>query len=315
MVLSKAKLLFDLVMYVNAKRRFTAQDVAYDFNVSVRTAHRYLAELGEMGDPLYTESGRGGGYRVLDNRVLPPILFNENEAFSIFFAFESLKYYHSLPFDIDIKLVSDKLYSSLPADTRRKVDQLSAVLAFWNIKRGIPTPYLKEIIEAAMEKQVVHIEYVSKSGNSVREVAPIGIYAYDGFWYMPGFDIARRETRLFRTDRIQALSRLNRTYDPKMSLDDWLIRHTEQEQAPPIRLYVELTREGLRQCRSQPWLEPYLVMRNEDRGYIDTTIVGTEIEYVSHYFYRLGTSAKVLEPQEIVDRICVLAEEVLQHYK
>jgi hypothetical protein len=55
-------------------------------------------------------------------------------------------------------------------------------------------------------------------------------------------------------------------------------------------------------------------MRNEEQGYIDTTIDRTEIEYVSHYFYRLGTAAKVLEPQEIVNRICVLAEELLQHY-
>ncbi|RAL21993.1 DNA-binding transcriptional regulator [Thermoflavimicrobium daqui] len=314
MFVSKAKLLFELIMYVNARRQFTARDVAYEFNISLRTVHRYLSELGEMGVPLYTEPGRNGGYRVLDNRVLPPILFSESEAFSIFFAFESLKYYHSLPFDIDIKLVSDKIYSSLPTDTKRKVDQLSSVLTFWNIKRGVPSPYLKEIIEAAVEKQVVHIEYISKSGKSLREVAPIGIYAYNGFWYMPGFDIARREVRLFRTDRIQALSRLNQTYDPEMTLDDWLIRHPEQEPAPPIRLYVELTREGIRQCRSQPWLEPNIVMRNEEQGYIDTTIDRTEIEYVSHYFYRLGTAAKVLEPQEIVNRICVLAEELLQHY-
>ncbi|GEC88372.1 helix-turn-helix transcriptional regulator [Brevibacillus brevis] len=91
--MSKAKLLFDLIMYVNASRRFTAQDVAHEFNVSVRTAHRYLTELSEMGVPLYTEPGRSGGYRVLDNRILPPILLNENEAFSIFFSFQSLKYY------------------------------------------------------------------------------------------------------------------------------------------------------------------------------------------------------------------------------
>lgn len=312
--MSKAKLLFKLIRYVNAKRQFTAQDVAYEFNISLRTAHRYLLELGEIGVPLYTEPGRNGGYRVLENRILPPIFFNENEAFSIFFAFESLKYYHSLPFDIDIKLVSDKLYSSLPTDMKMKVDQFSSVLTFWNIKRSVSSPYLKEIIEAAMEKQVIHLEYISKSGKSVREVVPIGIYAYNGFWYMPSFDITWREARLFRTDRIQALSRLNRTYDPEITLDNWLIRSPELELAPPFRLYVELTREGLRQCRSQPWLEPYIVMKNEEQGYIDTTIDRTEIEYVTRYFYQLGIDAKVLEPQEIVNRICVLAEEILQHY-
>lgn len=301
-------------MYVNAKRQFTAQDVAYEFNISLRTAHRHLSELGEMGVPLYTEQGRSGGYRVLDNRVLPPILFNEKEAFSIFFAFQSLKYYHSLPFDIDITSVSNKLYSNLPLDTRKKIDYLDVVLSFWNKKRSVPSPYLKEIIESAVEKQVVQIEYLSKSGHSLREVAPIGIYAYDGFWYMPAFDITHNSVRLFRTDRIVKLNRLKRTYSPNLTLNDWLLNHTEQEPKVPIRLYVELTKEGLRQCRSLPWLEPYIIMKNQDLGYIDTAIDQTEIEFVSHTFFRLGTVAKVIEPQEIVSRICVLSQELLNHY-
>ncbi len=301
-------------MYVNARRQFTAQDVAHEFNVSLRTAHRYLSEIGEMGVPLYTEPGRSGGYRVLNNRVLPPILFNENEAFSIFFAFQSLKYYHTLPFNIDITSVSKKIYSTLPFDTREKIDRLDSVLSFWNNRRSVPSHYLKEIIEAAIEKQILKMEYLSKSGHSLREVAPIGIYAYDGFWYMPAFDIAHNMVKLFRTDRIVKLDRLERNYSTNMTLNDWLLSHTEQEPKAPIRLYVELTKEGLRQCRSIPWLEPYIVMKNQNLGYIDTAIDQSEIEFVTHYFFQLGTAAKVIEPQEIVSRICVLSQELLKHY-
>ncbi|QQE76534.1 YafY family transcriptional regulator [Brevibacillus composti] len=314
MIVSKAKLLFDLISYVNARRQFTAQDVASEFHISLRTAHRYLAELGEMGVPLYTEPGRSGGYRVLNNRVLPPILFSENEAFAIFFAFQSLKYYHSLPFDVDIASVSRKLYANLPLDTRKKIDRLDAVLSIWNKKRSVPSHCLKEIIEAAIERQVVQIEYMSKAGHSRREVAPIGIYAYDGFWYMPAFDLAREMVRLFRTDRIVKLIRLERTYSPDLTLNDWLLSHTEQEPKAPIRLYVELTEEGLRQCRSQPWLEPYLITNDQGQGSIDTVIDRAEIEFVSRYFFQLGTVARVIEPEEMVSRIRSWSQELLQHY-
>lgn len=58
--MSKAKQLMDVMMYVNAKRNFTAQEVADEFGVSVRTAHRYLTEISDMGVPLYTEQGRHG---------------------------------------------------------------------------------------------------------------------------------------------------------------------------------------------------------------------------------------------------------------
>ena len=37
-----------------------------------------------MGLPIYAEQGRNGGYKVLTNRVIPPILFTEEEAVSLF---------------------------------------------------------------------------------------------------------------------------------------------------------------------------------------------------------------------------------------
>lgn len=312
--MSKVKLLFDLILYVNAKRRFTAQDVANEFDISVRTAHRYLNDISEMGVPLYTEPGRSGGYRILNNRLLPPIMFDEDEAFAIFFAFQSLKYYESLPFDININSVSRKLYANLPRDGRTKMDQLDTVLSFWNKKRIVPAPFLKEIIEAAAESQVLYIEYDSKSENTFREVCPIGVYAYDGFWYMPAFDWLHDEIRLFRLDRIVSLANTHKQYDPKIRLVDWLNIQAPQTPKNPLRLYVELTRDGIRNGYSQPWLAPHIVIRSSEQGYVDTMIDKSEIDFTSRYFLQLGTSAKVKEPREIVDRIRELLEDMTNHY-
>ena len=74
-------------MYINNKKEFTAREISEEFSISIRTAHRYLLEISELGIPLYTEVGKYGGYRVLENRILPPIIFNEEEAISIFFPF------------------------------------------------------------------------------------------------------------------------------------------------------------------------------------------------------------------------------------
>lgn len=172
---------------------------------TILSFHRYLVELSKMGVPLYTEPGRNGGYRMLDDRVLPPIIFNENEAFAIFFAFQSLKYYKSLPFEIDIKSVSRKLYVGLPYDIINKIDNLDSVLSFWNKRRSTPSPFIKEIIEAALGNHILYIEYKSKYKNTNRKIAPIGVYSYDGFWYMPAFDLLHNEMRIFRLDRIITL--------------------------------------------------------------------------------------------------------------
>lgn len=303
--MSKTKLLFDLIMYVNTKQSFTAQDVAYEFNISLRTAHRYLLELSDMGIPIYTEQGRNGGYRTLKNRTLPPIIFDENEAFAIFFAFRALNYYQSLPFSINIDSVSRKLYVSLPDDTKIKIDRLKSVLTFGSQNRNIFSPYLKDIIEASMEDHVVVIEYQSKSGNKAKEVKPIGIYATDGFWYMPAFDMEYKTIRLFRVDRILSFEDSKRVFNVATDLKNWLTNHAVET---PVRLHVRLTREGLRQCRSEPWLEPDIVSTEDGNGYVDMEVDRSEIPFVSEYFFRLGTDAKVIEPNEIIDVIIELED-------
>lgn len=313
--MSKTKLLFDLIMYVNSKRDFTAQDVANEFRVSVRTAHRYLMEISELGVPIYTEQGRNGGYRTLKNRVLPPVLFDENEALSIFFAFRSLAFYESLPFDADIESASRKLLATLPEDAKQKIGQLKTVLSFWNPKRGVSAPYLKELIEAAAESRIISMEYRSKSGNKTRDAVPIGVYANDGLWYMPAFDMEKRKIRLFRIDRILSLTVTEETYEVEAGLMEWLQSYTITS---PVRLLVELTREGVRECQSKPWYNPILLDKGRENGIagiIDTVIDRNEIAFTAAFFAQLGKEARVLEPQEMVDRIRSHAQSLLNHYQ
>lgn len=70
--LSKAKRLLDILIFASAKKTFTAQEIADEFNISVRTVHRYILDLSDMGLPIYAEQGRNGGYKVLTSSMLPP---------------------------------------------------------------------------------------------------------------------------------------------------------------------------------------------------------------------------------------------------
>lgn len=73
------------------------------------------------------------------------------------------------------------------------------------------------------------------------------MYAYDGFWYMPAYDFTHKEIRLFRTDRIIFLENTKKYHEHQIKLPQWLSGHSTQT----IRLYVELTIEGIRQCLSE----------------------------------------------------------------
>ncbi|MCL1696934.1 MULTISPECIES: YafY family protein [unclassified Lysinibacillus] len=310
--MSKAKRLLDILVFVSAKKKFTAQEVADEFNISIRTVHRYILDLSDMGLPIYAEQGRNGGYTVLSSRLLPPILFTEDEAVSIFFAFQSLHYYRDLPFNTEIKSVSQKLYSSLQEEAKQKVDKLQSYIAFWNPKRAIETPLLKAVLEAAIENKNLHIHYESKSGTTTKHIHPIGAYAHDGLWYMPAFDFTKQKILLFRVDRIISIIESEENQEVFVNLQEWF--SSEYELKQPIHLNVLLSREGVRQCKSDPNLEDLVTIKEDGTGFIDAIIDKGELNFISSIFYRLGMHAQIVEPKELINIIRQQAKGILSMY-
>ncbi|HDR4859348.1 YafY family protein [Bacillus cereus] len=312
--LSKAKRLLDILIFASAKKAFTAQEIADEFNISVRTVHRYILDLSDMGLPIYAEQGRNGGYKVLTNRVIPPILFTEEEAVSIFFAFQSLSYYRDLPFNTAINSVTHKLYSSLQHDAKAKVDKIRSYITFWNPKRTIDTPLLNAVLSAAIENKNLHFQYESKSGIKTKHVHPIGVYAHDGLWYLPSYDFRRKKVLLYRVDRILSILSTEKNESTFMNLEEWFTSSSNVVHIP-TQLHVLLTTEGVRQCKSVPYLEEFVVINEDGTGYIHSTIDKGEINFITPLFYRLGKDARILEPKELIDGLLMRAKEVLHMYE
>jgi len=310
--MAKSKRLLDILMFVTVKKKFTAQEIADEFQISIRTVHRYIVDLCDIGLPIYAEQGRNGGYTVLTNSFLPPILFTEEEAVSIFFAFQSLKYYRSLPFDAEISSVEHKLYNSLQSEAKTRVDKIRSHIAFWNPKRTIDSPLLNEMLEYSIGNRDVHIQYESKTGIREKHIRPIGVYAHDGLWYLPAYDYDKKKILLFRVDRILSIISNEKSEAEFMSLEEWFDFH---EVKKPIRLHVHLTMEGVRQCKSVPYFEGFVVTQADGTGYIDTIIDKGELSFITPLFLRLGRHARIIEPMELIDVLRKQAEEILTMYQ
>ncbi|MCU9602130.1 helix-turn-helix transcriptional regulator [Pallidibacillus thermolactis] len=301
-----------MLMFVTARKKFTAQEIADEFNISIRTVHRYILDLSDMGLPIYSEQGRNGGYSVLSSRLLPPILFTEEEAVSIFFAFQSLNYYRNLPFDTEISSVEHKLYSSLQSDAKIKIDKIRSYIAFWNPKRTIDTPLLNDVLEYSIENKNLYIQYESKSGITKKHIRPIGVYAHDGLWYLPAYDYHKNKILLYRVDRILSILSTEDNEDEFMNLEEWF---NFQVVKNPIRLHVQLTTEGVRQCKSVPYFEGFVVTQEDGTGYINTIIDKGELNFITPLFLRLGIHARILEPTELIIGLRKQAEEILTMYE
>jgi len=70
-----------------------------------------------------------------------------------------------------------------------------------------------------------------------------------------------------------------------MNLKEWF---NFIEVKKPIRLHVH---EGVRQCKSVPYFEGFLVTQEDGTGYIDAIIDRGELNFITPLFLRLGSHA------------------------
>lgn len=301
----KSKRLLDLMMTVNRKRRFKVQELADEFDVSPRTILRDLQELSELGVPLYSEVGPHGGYQVLNERILPPIAFTEEEAVAIFFACHALRHYSFLPFEAESSAALSKFYNYMPGDVRDRIDQMKNRVDFVTPQRQAASPFLSILLEAAIEQKIVLIEYESRTDISGRNIQPVGIYASGGLWYCPAYCFLRGGLRVFRCDKMHSAVFDASGEEP---LD---LRHvhlgnreslalTEQDE---ITLRAELSKEGVQRCEAELWSASRLHIHGDGTGLLEANVPKSDIPFFAKFFIGLGDDATVSEPPELVDTI------------
>eukprot|EP01036_Dinobryon_divergens_P052631 gene52631-70362_t len=62
----RASRLLSILILLQMRGRLDATQLAREFEVSVRTIYRDMDQLSASGIPVYAETGRGGGFALLD---------------------------------------------------------------------------------------------------------------------------------------------------------------------------------------------------------------------------------------------------------
>ncbi len=313
--MSKAKRLMELIVAVNRKGRFTVQELADEFGVSRRTILRDLQELGELGVPLYSEVGPHGGYRLLRERLLPPIAFTEREAAAIFFAVQALRHYPSLPFETETSTALSKFYQYMPEDVRERIDQMKNRVDFITPVRQAQSPHLSVLLDAAIRQAVLQVVYESKRQRGKREIQPIGIFTQAGLWYCLAYCFRSGSYRMFRCDRFEDVAP---SECPPLDLQQIHLGNKEELFRPEgelVSLYVELTGAGVEACEAEPWPIRLLRVRDNRTGWLEGDVASRDIPFLASYFVGLGKEAAVREPKELRMAIRQRLSELMDRYR
>ncbi len=111
--------LVELLVRVQTKPRFTAQELAEESGVSRRTMLRDLQALSGTGVPLRSTPGPGGRYSLpQSSRRLSPSL-RVDEALALIVSYEALLRYPDSPFSVQSLSAVTKLRAALPRMSSR----------------------------------------------------------------------------------------------------------------------------------------------------------------------------------------------------
>ncbi len=313
--MAKAQRLIELMITINAKRDFTAGELAKEFCVSKRTILRDLQALEEAGFPLYSEVGAAGGYHILKDSILPPIAFSENEAKAIFFACQALQFYRDLPFEQETVSVLKKFLNCLPPDMQNSIIQLQNKVVFWIPDRHCASPLLKELYFIIGNRHAATIRYSSERAESVRTIIPVGLYAMNGLWYCPAYCTAANQIREFRVDRIQEIIAQEPYPKGKYPIPASVQEYLEKsEVGNDYHIKIRLTELGVKRCETEALLARGLKRFPAGGGMIDMEIRHATLEWVADYFLSFGNNATVLEPAELTARMQEKVYELYRHY-
>ncbi|HYF61180.1 MAG TPA: YafY family protein [Herpetosiphonaceae bacterium] len=179
--------------------------LARRLEVEPRTIRRYVLMLQDMGMPIESTRGPGGGYRLRPGFKLPPLMLTDDEATAI-----TLALLGSAWLDIDLSGVAvtgalSKIMRVLPLAVRERVQAVAAHLV-----QSPPAPAARAdatlvmtIGDAIQRGRRIALDYRSADGaQTERVVEPYGLAGWWGRWYLAAYCTSRRDYRLFRLDRI-----------------------------------------------------------------------------------------------------------------
>lgn len=318
----RASRLVSMLLMLQTRGRLTAEQLAEELEVSVRTIYRDLEALSAAGVPVYAEAGHNGGIQLIDGYRTRLTGLTSKEAEALFAA--------GVPGpvgDLGLGTVLGaarlKVLAALPADLAERAalaQQRFHIDAPGWFRSGRNEPHLTDIATAVWEDRRVAIAYRHPGEREAvpRTLDPLGLVCKAGTWYL----VARRdgELRTYRVSRVQELVLLDEQFDRPEGFElarFWNESVAEYESnIPTIEVVVAaspaaLDRLGDPMRDGGGTLVDHAAMAD---GRTRCRVTFDTFEDAYDDLVRLGAEVEVLEPEELRTRLAATAGAMLRLY-
>jgi predicted DNA-binding transcriptional regulator YafY len=307
-----------IIIYLQGRSRVKVEDLSERYDISKRTVYRDLRALQEAGVPIGSEEGQG--YFIVKGYHLPPVMFDKDEAASLLAGERLMEKWSETKLSQSYSAALDKIRSVLRSREKEYLDTLDQHIKTFTYgdERQAETDYRIFIFlqDAVVNKEIVAIEYYSpyKDQYTQRDVEPLGLLIRRNYWYLAAWCRLRTDYRMFRVDRIENYKKTGEQLpeSPEHSLQEFSEQSLREEQDLE-EVVVQFDEKMVRYLGDQKHYRGWVSEEKMDGG-VKMTFLTSSIEYFARWLLMWGNGVRVLQPEQLKERVCELSEELYRHH-
>jgi len=325
----RASRLVSLLLLLQTRGHMTAPDLARELEVSVRTVYRDVEALSGAGVPVYAESGRGGGFRLVEGYRTRLTGLSAREAEALLLG-GTPGPVGELGLGTVFAAAQAKLLAALPKEVADRAflvrQRFHLDSAGWFRSSRVP-PHLAAVATAVWEERRLEIVYrhPGSDDDAQRVLDPLGLVLKAGVWYL----VAGRdgETRTYRVSRIQQATLLSEgsARPPDFDLGRFWADSVASYEMGGLPLTVALRTTGhalaaLRRRGARPGTGGHPDGEDSDsesadgHGWLRRTVTFENLEEASRELLALGGEVEVMEPPDLRDHLIETAQAIVGAY-
>ena len=304
-----------LLALLQSRSVWTGPELAAEMDVTTRTVRRDVDRLREMGYPVLTSAGHGGGYQLGAGRALPPLLLNSTEAVAVAVGLRLAASSGIDGLGEEALRALAALDRILPAQIRAEVGAVSGAMGV--ITRTAPearpaagarSEVLIALASAVRDGVRVRVDYErADSARFERRLEPYRVLSVEGRWYLFAWDLAREDWRSFRLDRMHEVHASTFTFTPRPAPD---IEQTVRESITVGAYVQEATVRILRPVEEVATMVPARAGTLTPDG--DNACVlragADDLRWIALHLAGIGAPVEVIDPPELLEVIAELGD-------
>ena len=313
---NSATRLITLIMLLQRQPNQKASALAEKLGVSVRSLHRYMGMLDEMGIPIYSERGPNGGFSLVRGYKMPPLILSPEEAAAICLGANLVQEMWGQLYEEAAQGALAKIENVLPDDQRDEVAWARRALVTTSLHPpGLAdfAPLLQTLRRATRQQKQIRLLYQGsqQAAPLQRVVDPYALAHSRGWWYLVGYCHLRTAVRSFRIDRIRQLDTLETGFERPADFDarQYLIA---EPQGLPLRVRLRFAPAAAHLALNNrlQWetVEP------QPDGSVRVTLSLPDMVWAASLALSYGPVVTVEEPEELRRQVREWAQAVVELY-